>query len=205
MLRDEQDALASEDRTKVSQVLMGRMTEDSAALLKQQEELTNNQPEETAQKLRDEHTKLQADINANRDAYYYTISPRVMLNLVRLQSFVKRMQRKVEKAKTTAEGQADSPASGFLHAVLTIISAFQEKFDKICLNFVCRPPQNESNKISYAQYCARYHDQLGLTEAEKKSIIEGAPEMDLINRIFPEHAQPDVPTAVSAPSLSLGH
>jgi hypothetical protein len=203
MLRDEQDALASEDRTKVSQVLMSRMDEDRAVLDKQLEDLANNQPEETAQKLRDERIKLQADIDENRDAYYYTISPQVMLNLVRLQSFAKRIQRKVEKAKTTAESQADTFASGLLHAVLAIVVAFEDTFDKLCLKFVCHPPQNEANKISYAQYYARYHDQLGLTEAEKKSIIQGNADMDLIKKIFPEHAQPDVPTAVSAPSLSL--
>lgn len=192
LLRAEQDAFASEDRTVVSQILMKKIEEDRAELLKQQAELAANQPKETAQLLREERTQLQSNIDAEREAYYRTISPQIMLNLVRLQSFVKRMQRKLQNAKSAAQAESNIVKEGLLSAVLAIVNAFQKKFDDLCQGYVCRPPANEANKISYAQYCDRYHR---LQEHEKKSIIKGEPEQSLIEHIFVEHTEPQLRSA----------
>lgn len=172
MLHDDQDALAGNDVTKLSTVLSARIEADRQELIKQRETLAKDQPQETAQKLRDERTKLQADIDVGREAYYHTISPQVMLNLVRLQSFLGRMQKKVNNAKTAAESNGDTVKTGLLHVVSVLINTFLKKFNDMCGGYVCRPPQNEDNAISYAQYCERFHK---LKDEEKRLLINGPP------------------------------
>ncbi len=211
MLRDEQDALDSSDVTRVSEILSSRIEADRQKLIEQREALAQDQPQETAQKLRDERTKLQEDIDADREAYYHTISPPVMLNLVRLQSFMGRMVKKINFAKAAAEARGDTIKTGLLHAVSVIVTTFLDKFNKMCGDYVCRPPQNEDNTISYAQYCDRFHK---LKEEEKKLLITGPPAegdkrygesvqkiQKLDESIFYEHMAP-APQPESAASSS---
>lgn len=219
LLRDEQDALASNDVTKVSTVLSARIEADRQLLLKQREALALDQPEDNMQKYRDERTKLQAEIDANRFDYYHTISPAIMLNLVRLQSFLGRMLRKIDNAKTAAQVKGDTSKIGLLHAVSVIVGAFLDKFNKLCGDYVCRPPQNEENAISYAQYCERFHK---LKEDEKRLLIAGPPDTDdkgydetvakiqqLDESIFSEHVASADPSdvnalsALSSPSIKV--
>lgn len=197
LLRDEQDAFASEDHTVVSQILSRKIEESRAELLQKQSVLAVNQPQETAQLLRDERTRLQVNIDAERNAYYHTISPTVMLNLVRLQSFLKRASIKLNKAKSSVQADNNTLKIGFLDAVLSLVDTFLKKFNEYCADYVCRPPANEALKISYAQYCERYHK---LQKEEKKSIIKGEAKQAVLEGIFNEHMEDAI-----QPALSMAH
>lgn len=193
-LKRERLLLDSKDPKSVGKLLTDRLEKRRLEVTKELETLANNQPVDNSENLREKRDLLQASIEADRASYYQTISPPMMLQLLRVHSFARRLYVKLQDGKDKAMKENNDVLKGIYTAALSIVTAFQEAFYKLCKPYICHAPENELIVVTFDQYYKRFHE---LEEKDKKTIINGSAQTDALGKIFVEHV------VIEAPKLKI--